>query len=230
MSGLLIKDKEVVVPGEELASGMDYLPGQGTYRLGDKIFASRLGLIVVDGRALKLIGLSGRYAPKRNDTIIGKVIDITFSGWRFETNSAYTAMLSMKDATSEFINRGADLSQYYNLGEYVVAKIINVTSQKYIDLTMKGPGLKKLKGGRIIEVNCNKVPRIIGKKGSMVTLIKDMTGCKIVVGQNGLIWVLGEPEKELVAVQTIRKIEAESHVSGLTERIKEFLENSLKGE
>src|SRR3989339_460085 len=139
--GLEVKDKDIVVPGEVLATGMDYLPAQGTYRKGDMIRASRLGLVNVDGRAIKLIALSGRYLPKQGDTIIGKVEDITFSGWRLSINSAYSAMLSMKDATSEFISRGADLTRYYELEDYVVAKIINVTSQKLVDLTMKGPGL-----------------------------------------------------------------------------------------
>ncbi|MBI2130885.1 RNA-binding protein [Candidatus Woesearchaeota archaeon] len=227
MSEIKVKDKEIAVPGEALAVGMDVLPGTGTYRSGDKIMAGRLGLAVIDGRTIKLIPLSGRYVPKRDDTIICKVIDVGFSGWRLDTNSAYSAMLSMKDATSDFIQRGADLTQYFDLGEYIVCGIVNVTSQKLIDVTMKGPGLRKLKGGRIIEVDSNKVPRIIGKQASMVSMIKQATKCNIVVGQNGLIWIDGEPQSELKAIQTIRKIERESHVSGLTDKIKEYLD---KGE
>ncbi len=228
MSEIMVKEKEISVPGETLAIGMDVLPGSGTYRDGERIAANRLGLVALDGRTIKLIPLSGRYSPKMEDTIICKVIDLSFSGWRLDTNAAYSAMLSMKDATSEFIQRGANLTQYYDLGDYIVCKIVNVTSQKLIDVTMKGPGLRKLKGGRIIEVDSNKVPRIIGKQGSMVIMIKDATKCNIVVGQNGLIWIDGEPMNELLAIQTIRKIEKESHTSGLTDKIKEFLEKGGK--
>ena len=228
MSKTLVNDKEISVPGETLAVGMDVLPGQGTYRDGEKIIANRLGLVYIDGRTIKLIPLSGRYIPKTGDTIICKVIDVGFNGWRLDTNSAYSAMLSMKDATSEFIQRGANLTQYYDLGDYIVCKIVNVTSQKLIDVTMKGPGLRKLKGGRIIEVDSNKVPRIIGKAGSMVVMVKDATQCNVVVGQNGLIWIDGEPMNELLVIQAIRKISAESHTSGLTDKIKEFLESHGK--
>lgn len=228
MSDIKINDKEIAVPGETLAVGMDVLPGSGTYRDGEKIMANRLGLASIDGRTIKLIPLSGRYMPKTGDTIICKVIDVGFNGWRLDTNSAYSAMLSMKDATSEFIQRGANLTQYYDLGDYIVCKIVNVTSQKLIDVTMKGPGLRKLRGGRIIEVDSNKVPRIIGKQGSMVMMIKDATKCNISVGQNGLIWIDGEPMNELLAIQTIRKIEKESHTSGLTDKIKEYLEKNNK--
>lgn len=228
MGELLIKNKEIVVPGEELAKGMDYLPGNGTYRDNDLIISSRLGLIMVDGRALKIIPLSGKYMPKRNDIIIGQIVDIMFSGWRIETNSAYQAMLNVRDATSDFINRGADLAQYFNLGDYVAAKITNVTSQKLVDLTMKGPGLNKLKGGRIIFVNTNKVPRIIGKQGSMVSMIKEATGCRISVGQNGTVWIQGEPKNELIAIEAIKKIEKLAHMSGLTDEIKKFLDKATK--
>ncbi|MBI2653066.1 RNA-binding protein [Candidatus Woesearchaeota archaeon] len=228
MSKIMVNDKAISVPGETLAVGMDVLPGIGTYREGEKIVANRLGLAMIDGRTIKLIPLSGRYSPKTGDTIICKVIDVGFNGWRLDTNSAYSAMLSMKDATSDFIARGANLTQYYDLGDYIVCKIVNVTSQKLIDVTMKGPGLRKLKGGRIIEVDPNKVPRIIGKQGSMVVMIKDASKCNIVVGQNGLIWIDGEPINELLAIQTIRKIEKESHTSGLTDKIKEYLEKNGK--
>ena len=125
MSGLLIKDKDVVVPGEVLAEGMDYLPGQGTYREGEKIHASRLGLISVDGRAIKLIPMTGAYVPKANDTIIGRVKDVLLSGWIIAIEgSAYRALLSLKDATSEYIRRGADWRQYVDFNEYVICKIL----------------------------------------------------------------------------------------------------------
>ncbi len=224
MGKILLKDKEVVVPGECLAEGMDYLPGQGTYREGENIFSSRIGLLSIDNRAIKIIPLSGKYIPKRGDTIIAKITDVIMSGWLLDTNTAYHAMLSMKEGTSDFIPKGANLRKYFDFGDYVVCNITNVTSQKLVDVTVKGPGLYKLKGGRVIDVNSNKVPRIIGKQGSMVTMVKNATGCRINVGQNGLLWLQGEPEKEIIAIKAIRMIEKGSHKTGLTDKVKEFLE------
>ena len=117
MSKLLTKDKEIAVPGEHLAEGMDYLPGNGTYRDGENIIASRLGLVTISGRAIKLVPLTGRYLPKVGDTIIVKVKEITMNGWILETNSAYHAMLMMKEATSDYIQKGADLRQYFTRSE-----------------------------------------------------------------------------------------------------------------
>ncbi len=120
------------------------------------------------------------------------------------------------------------MTRYFTFGDYIVTKIVNVTSQNLVDLTMKGPGLRKLSEGMIVNVAPNKVPRIIGKQGSMVSMIKDATGCKIIVGQNGVVWLQGEPEQEFLTVTTLRKIESESHISGLTDRIKAFLDEELK--
>lgn len=224
MGEIKVKNREVVVPGELLATGMEFLPSFGTYREGDSILASRLGLVNVDGKVIKLVPLSGVYHPKKGDTIIGQVTEILLSGWRIDTNSAYSAVLNLKDATSEFIARGANLTKYFAIGDQVMAKITNVTSQNLVDLTMKGPGLRKLKGGRIIKVNCNKVPRVIGKQGSMVSMIKKSTNCRILVGQNGVVWIQGEdPASELIAVETIKKIENEAHMPGLTDKINAWL-------
>ncbi len=220
---ILAKDKEIVVPGEHIAEGMNFLPGEGTYRQDDKIIANRLGMLSVDGKVIKLISLSGAYSPKIKDKVIAKVIDVLMTGWRVDISSPYSAVMTLKEATSEFIPRGADLTQYYALDDYMVCQIINVTSQKLVDVSMKGPGLRKLRGGRIVKVSPRKVPRIIGKDGSMVSMIKEATKCNIIVGQNGLVWIDGEPEQEVTTVQAIRKIEKEAHLPGLTERIAEFL-------
>ncbi|MFH0874880.1 MAG: exosome complex RNA-binding protein Rrp4 [archaeon] len=222
-SKLLANEKEIVVPGEKIASGMSFIPGYGTYRSSEDIIASTMGIVRVEGKVIKLVSLSGNYLPKTGDVIIGKITDVNLSAWNVDTNSAYVAMLSIKDATSDFIRKGDDLTKYFDIGDYIVTKIFNVTTQNLVDVTMKGPGLRKLIGGRIIKVNPNKVPRIIGKQGSMVSMIKNVTNCQIIVGQNGLIWIKGEPQNEIMAVSAIKKIETESHMSGLTDRIKEFI-------
>lgn len=233
---LKVKNREIVVPGEVLAEGMGFLPSKGTYREDKIIKAQRLGIISIDQKVIKLIPLTGAYVPKTGDKIIAKVIDIMISAWRLDTRSAYSAVLGLKDATSDYIAKGADLTRYFALGDYVITQITNITSQKLIDVTMRGPGLRKLKGGRIIKINPHKVPRVIGKEGSMVTIIKQATDCNIVVGQNGLVWIDGEPDKEVLAEETIHKIEEEAHTEGLTDNIKKFLEKktgkklTVKGE
>ncbi len=228
--GLLVKEKDVVVPGEALAEGLDYLPGPFTYRHNDRVIAQRVGVVEVEGRAVKLLPLAGRYLPKVGDKVIGRVYDITMSGWLIELNCAYGSMLSIKDIP-RFVRKGEDLTRHLDVGDYVRVQIINVTSQNLVDVTMKEVVLMKLSGGRIVKVNPMKVPRVIGKQGSMITLIKEKTNCTINIGQNGVVWLKGNtPEEELRAVRAIQKIEGEAHLEGLTERMTKFLERPITGD
>lgn len=224
MAKLLVKNKDLIVPGEVLVEGMDYVPGNGVFREGEKIVANSVGLVSIDNRLVKLIPLTGFYVPKRNDTVIGKVAMINFNGWMIDFGHSNLAMLSLKEATNEYIDKKADLSKYYDFGEVVAASIISVTKDGTSDLTMKGPGLNKLINGRVIDVAPSKVPRIIGKQGSMITIIKTKTNCRVVVGQNGKVWVQGDdPDNERKAIEAIRFIERESIKDGLTEKVEKLL-------
>jgi len=226
MGNIMFKEKDLVVPGDILAEGMDYLPSGGCIRDNDKIVANHLGLVTLENnRFVKVIPLTGKYIPKIGDTVIGQVVDMSFSGWYLNINGPYEAALMVKDV-AEFIDKDADLSQFYNFGDLIVAKINRVTRYSNINLTTKGPGLRKVTGGKVISITSTKVPRVIGKQGSMVQMLKEKTNCNIMVGQNGIVWIEGKnPNDELLATEAILKIEQESHIDGLTDKMKEFLES-----
>lgn len=229
MGKLLVKERELVVPGQELAEGMDYLPGEGSFREENMLISSRLGLFNLDGRLTKVIPLSGKYIPKRNDMVIGKVTEVGPSNWRVDIEWAFTATLFLKEGSKDYIPNGADLTKYYDQGDVIVAKITNVFNPRLIDLSMKAPGCRKLTGGRLIKVEPPKVPRIIGKQGSMISMIKDATQCSIVVGQNGIVWLSGPDfENEKKAVDAINMVAKLAHSEGLTDKVDKFLKEKTK--
>ena len=225
MGELKINDKSIVVPGEILADGMDFIPAQNSFRENDEIISSVVGVVTVNGRLIRVIPLRGKYAPKVGDTVIGKILDMTFNNWYIDIDCASNAVLSVREAT-EFVERGADLSHYYTFGDVICAQVSNVTRSN-VELSMKGPGLRKLVGGKLIKVDSSKVPRIIGKQGSMIGIIKDKTGCKIIVGQNGFVWIQGESDKEMIATEIIGLISREAHKEGLTDKITNVLQEKL---
>ena len=60
-------------------------------------------------------------------------------------------------------------------------------------------------------------------------MIKDHSKCNIIVGQNGRVWIQGDNvADEILATKAIMKIEEASHVDGLTNKIKELLEEGRK--
>ena len=215
-------ERKVVIPGEIIVSGSDYLPGENTKREGENIIAQRFGVAEISGKLVKIILISGVFIPRRGNVIIGQVSDISFNGWMTDINTAYSSFLPVAEIP-RYLDKN-NLSEFLDIGDFFSAKIKSV-KQKGIDLTFDGRGLGQLDEGMIIFINPNKVPRIIGREGSMINQIKDITNCKIVVGQNGIIWIKGDNvEDEILAKKAMIYVTENSLKNGLTEKVKEFLE------
>ncbi len=216
--------RKLVIPGEYLGEGRC---GHGVYEENGKVFSRFVGLAEEKNGLIFVIPLTGVYNPKRGDGVIGKIEEVSFSKWIVDVNSPYQAVLPLSEATDEFIDlTKTDLTKYFDYGDLIFAEIYAVTKAKSVQLSMKNRKCRKLRGGRLIKVTPAKVPRIIGRSGSMVEMIKEMTGTQIVVGQNGLVWVKGENED--IATEVVLIIEEKSQSQGLTEKIKQILEEKMK--
>ena len=224
--------KQLVTPGELLAEG-DYLPGENTYMEENKIYAQRIGLVDDENKKVNVVALRAFYVPKVGDIVIGTVVEVGFNGWTVDIKSPYTALLRASDVLSRpFKPQNDELSQVLNAGDLIVAKIASYDRAHDPQLTVGEPGLGKITRGQIMHVVPTKIPRVIGRKGSMISMIKQETGCQIILGLNGVILVTGKTsEDEEFAMSAIKKIEQESHISGLTDRITQLLkENKVKVE
>src|SRR3989338_2389582 len=186
------KEREFVVPGDEIIKSMEYLPGRNCFRDGDSIYSKRLGIIHIENRVISVIPLVGSYVAEMGDIVIGEVEEIQSSGWIININTANSAYLPLSGVRG-FIRSGTDLSRIYNFGDLLYTKILSGGKQS-LAITMQDIRCRKLLGGKIMEIDPTKVPRLIGKKGSMISMIKEKTGCSIFVGQNGVVWLKGENE------------------------------------
>lgn len=222
MTELKKKEREFVAPGEEIVKSMDYLPGRNCYREGDSIYSKRIGLVSVSGRVISVIPLNGPYSPKIGDMVIATVEDIQgTSGWLLDINAPYTAFLPLS-GVREFIDTNrTSLNRVYSIGDVLYAKIHHVSHPDTIHISMQDPRARKLRGGRIVRINPAKVPRIIGKQGSMISMIKDRTASRISIGQNGFMWLEGGNED--LVMEAIGLIDREAYMSGLTDKVAKLL-------
>ncbi len=223
---IYVNEKDLVVPGELLAED-DYYSGRGTFEDDGKICSKLLGLVSLRNKKISVIPLKSKYLPKKGDVVIGKIDDVRFSMWGVDINSPYSGILP---ASEVFGREKKELSRVFDIGDVLFLRIVDVDEVKKVKLGLKGRGMGKFKGGVIVDIAPTKVPRLIGKKGSMINMIKDKTGCKIVVGQNGLVWVKGNEDMEQIVKNVIKLIEKEAHTSGLTDRIKNKLCLLIDGE
>jgi len=212
--------RKIIIPGEVISKGEEYLPGEGTEKKEDQIIAIRFGLAEEINKLVKVIPLSGVYEPRRGNVIIGKVENITFNGWIINIGAPNNAFLSLMEVP-RYVNKNG-LEEVMDIGDMVIAKIWAI-NKRGIDLSIKSKNLGRINEGIIIKINPNKVPRIIGKEGSMINLIKDETDCNITVGQNGFIWIRGDKiENELLAKKAILFVSKKSFIDGLTEEVKKW--------
>jgi len=227
MDKLLKKERDFVIPGDKLVDSMEFLPGKNCFRDGNGIYAKKIGLLSISGRVLSVIPLNGIYMPYRDDMVIGEVTDVQGNGWVIDINVPYAGFLPLSGVRSFIDPNKTDMRRIYDEGDILYGKI-HIASPSRVHISMQDRICRKFNGGRLINVNPAKVPRIIGKSGSMIDMIKKKTDCKVVVGQNGTVWIEGE--KDNFVIEVIQFIQDNSHVEGLTDKVSKILERGVVNE
>ncbi|MFW6041011.1 MAG: exosome complex RNA-binding protein Rrp4 [Thermoplasmatota archaeon] len=214
--------RELLLPGDEIEEG-DVKPGRGTFKRDGKIYAAKLGVKTFRSGYVNVAAQSGRYEPKDGDKVIGTVVDVNSSIWMVDINAPFPAVLHVNDVPWN-VDYG-DTSSYIDVGDAILVRVSKVDELKKTQLRMDEEGLRILNSGQIIEIAPSQVPRVIGRKGSMISLLKKYSNCRIFVGQNGRIWLDGDLEGQYIAVKAIQMIEEKAQVVGLTDAVKNYLKS-----
>ncbi len=214
--------RPIVIPGEAVG-GPGLKPGPGTFRSGTQILAAQLGIRSERDGRVSVIPLNGRYVPQRGDAVVGEVVDLGASHWLVDINAPYPAPLHATE--SPWHVEFGDTARYMKVGDAILAFVLSVDEIKRIQLTMQDRDARRLQGGLLMEISPTKVARVIGKNGSMISMITDATHCRVIVGQNGRIWLDGSDAEMARTVKAIQFIEERAQVFGLTEAVRDLLEH-----
>ena len=218
--------REIVIPSQLLGDIKSNKAGRGTFIENGKIYSETLGILNKGSDFINVVPLKGRYSAVEGDFVIGIVLEAMASSWLVNINAPYPALLHVNEVPWDV--EFGETEKYLNYGDSITAKILQVDAEKKLQITLKDRNLYKIRGGYITYIEPSKVPRLIGKKGSMISLLKKYTRCRIFVGQNGRIWIDGDNDNISKVLRTIRKIEEESLTYGLTNKIEELLKNDTK--
>lgn len=227
---LFVKDRELVVPGQLIAEG-SYKVREGTFSEDKSIYSSLLGLANIRGQEIMVVPLRGRYIPRRGDVVIGVVGDTHHSGWILDLNSPYVGNLFVSDLLRRRVDlQREELDKYLRVGDVVVAEVKDVDERMRVQLSASGREMGKVEGGKMMEISPMKIPRVVGRGGSMLSTLQSIGGCRLSVGQNGRIIIWGDDQSMVSAVvEALFMIEREAHTSGLTDRVRKMLENKKSG-
>lgn len=218
--------KRYVIPGDVITTG-PYRPDQNVTLDGNRIIATVIGISEISDDGVRVIPLTGMYIPKSSDLVIGKVVSHTSLSWEVDINSCYVGILPAADVFGRDFSAHADeLTSKLAKGDLIAARIVNFDRTRDPLITIADRELGKIESGTLIKISPSKVPRLIGKRGSMIQTIEMATHAVITIGQNGLIVVSCDDSNGLLkAIKAIRMIEEEAHMANLTDKVKEMLES-----
>ena len=195
---------------------------------GKRIISTTIGLSDVSTDNVRVISLTGIYIPKIYDLIIGKIESIFGNSWFADINSCYQGMLLGQDV----FGRGSyptksEMEERLSKGDIIFAKIANSDRQREPLISIADQSLGKIDSGELVKISPAKIPRLIGKHGSMIQTIEGSTNATITVGQNGLIVVsCDETNGLLKALAAIRMVDEQAHLVNLTDKVKKMLESN----
>lgn len=224
------QDNDIVVPGDVIGKGNDLRASDGTYKEDKKIIAQNVGMVSIHGKDVNVIPLKGFYVPEEGDYVIGFILSSSLTSWDVFIRSTYPARLSASDFLSRRVDPDKeDIRNHLSRGDVIYGQIEKANRYGSATLTTDQDYLGKLEGGHILRIKPPRVPRVIGRKQSMLSLLREEA--KVLVGNNGFIYIKTDTEEKFEVLQkAIKMIEREAYVSGLTERIREYLSRELDKE
>ncbi len=219
--------KRYVIPGDVVTTG-PYRPEQCVTMDGDKIIATTVGISDISEDSVRVIPLTGMYIPKGSDLVIGKVVSHSSLSWEVDINSCYMGILPATDVFGRGFSASEDeLTSKLDKGDLIAARIVNFDRTRDPLITIADNELGKIDSGELVEISASKIPRLIGKRGSMIQTIENATNATITIGQNGRVIISCENSNGVLKVKNaIKMIEEQAHMANLTDKIQEMLESS----
>lgn len=196
--------KRIVIPGEIVSDQRKRL-GSNVFVSNGKVYSKVLGITDDVSEKASVVPLEGKYFPQQEDIVIGVVTKVVFAGYGVNINSfveSFIPRLAIRD----------DLK----VGDLVSSKISYVNELREAELSFP----RKIFGGEVIEVTPVRTPRLIGKNGSMLELLKQGTKCDIIVGKNGRVWARNGDIDLLKRV--VNFVVTNSYKSNLTNSVEDF--------
>ena len=221
-----MSESQFVLPGDVIVTG-DYRPEQNVILDGNRLMSTAVGFSEIKDSSVTVTPLTGLYTPKTDDLVIGKIVSHNALSWEVDINSYYPGILTAFDIFGKDYSASRDdLSLKLNTCDVILARIANVGSRDPL-LTIIGENLGKIDSGELVKISPTKIPRLIGKHGSMIQTIEASTNATITVGQNCLIVVsCDETNGLLKALTAIRMIDEQAHIINLTDKVKKMLESN----
>ena len=168
-------NRKLVLPGDLIETKSK--PGKGIFRSEGRVHSSVVGYSSDKSGYINVNAITGRYNPKVGDKIIAVCAETGPSIWRMNIGSSFNSTLHHSE--SGWKVPFGDTARFLSIGDAIWAEVSMVDASGSHQISLKKDDCRKLYSGNIVKINPTNVPRIIGKQGSMISLIRDNTKTRI---------------------------------------------------
>jgi len=196
-----MSERKIVVPGEQIADTAVRIPGG--YSKDGKTYATLVGFLDEEGR---YVALESNYKPMMGDVVVGMITDARHAGYSIDLLLPQEGFIPARTIRITL-----------QLGDFVVAKVRKIERSGMVE----AGEVRRLPRGKIVEFPSSKIPRLIGKKSSMLDILRTNSGGDIVVGNNGYVWMSEKCNIPLL-LKALEMIKAKAHKPGLTDAMTKF--------
>ena len=216
----------LVTPGMAIGPIAGKRVGSGAIAQNDTIIATRLGWAKEFNNTVSVDPINSAYMPRSGDLIVAVVAEVRNNLWFMNINGPFQGLLPMSLAPWQ-VEFGA-ARQHMGIGDVVLARVQEVDECHNVVLTMKGVGLRRLNQGTVVSVPINHIDRLRGEGNATVQRLRDAADSRIIIGENGRVWIDGDAEGTAWAREAIALTQASGHKTTFEAELSALEQNAPK--
>ena len=220
-------EQRLVTPGMAIGPSAGKRAGSGIITEQDTMIATQLGWLQEKNNTMSVHPIHSAYMPRSGDLIVANVAEVRNNLWFMDINGAFQGLLPMSLATWK-VEFGA-ARQHMDVGDVVLARVQEVDECHNVVLTMKGVGLRRLDLGAMVSIPVQHIDRIRGVNNERIQRMRDMCDCRMMVGENGRVWIEGSSDGIAWARSALQKMTDEGHHKDF-DSILDEMDNNVKGD
>ncbi len=214
----------LVTPGASLGASEGRRIGHGVVENEGQLIAVKLGALIENEEEVSVIPSHTRYTPRPGDLVIGVVEAVQSNLWFLDINAPFNALLPMSLGPGKAEFGGA--RNVLNVGNTVLCRIQEVDETHSSVVTMKGLGLRRIDSG-IVEAIPPHLMQSLFSDSNVLKSLKSSTDCRIILADNGRMWVDGDSKSMSNVISKLEQIRAMSRDFSSLESMVEILQTEV---
>ena len=220
-------EQRLVTPGMVIGPSAGKRAGSGIVTAEESMIATQLGWLRELNNTVSIDPINAAYMPRSGDLVVATVAEVRNNLWFMNINGAFQGLLPMSLAPWK-VEFGA-ARQHMDVGNVVLARVQEVDECHNVVLTMKGVGLRRLNQGTVESIPVQHIDRVRGDSNSLLQRMREACDCRIMVGENGRVWIDGDADGIAWARMALQMVAQDGH-SKAFETILSEMEQTTKGD